>query len=383
MGKTYHICHLSLLNPAIHSRIFFKMARSQAAAGYRVSIIAQDPATAPYEREGVRIVPLPVFGRLSWRRRWALGRIGRLAMAEAADAYQIHTVELLSLARQMRSVVPNARWVYDMHEDYAGNILHANYYPNLLRPWLVNKVRTAEADFATWGDGLLLAEECFLGLMDFPAERTALAQNKFQMPPTVDAPPLPLADPALPMLLHTGTIAENWGVLRALELWRALNRDRPVNLVIAGHSQDHALLTRLREEAAAAGLSERFALVGGEAYLPFEHIVALIGRCDLGLALYDPKPNIRNRIPTKFYEFMAMGKPLLFSQNEAWDRLNRAQEFGKSLPWPLQVGNLREVLGLLAAPATQSPSPKIPATVWSWESESLNMLHLYRDIFTS
>src|SRR5687768_1730874 len=104
-----HICHLSLLNPAIHSRIFFKMALSQVQAGYRVSIIAQDPARAPYMREGVEIVPLGVFGRLSWRRLWSLGRMRRLAQGLAADVYQIHTVELLGLARKLKQRLPKAK----------------------------------------------------------------------------------------------------------------------------------------------------------------------------------------------------------------------------------------------------------------------------------
>ncbi|MFN8396458.1 MAG: glycosyltransferase [Bacteroidia bacterium] len=258
MGKTYHICHLSLLNPAIHSRIFFKMARSQVAAGYRVSIIAQDPAPAPYERDGVRIVPLPVFGRLSWRRRWAVGRIRRLAVQECADAYQVHTVELLGQAARLRGLLPDSKWVYDMHEDYAGNILHADYYPDLLRPWLARKVRAAETDFAKWGHGLILAEACFQGLMDFAAERTALVQNKFQMPPSVEAPSLSLEQPDLPMLLHTGTIARKLG--RNLERWnpggRSTRRDLR-NLVIAGHSHDHELLRcapRRMRQACRGGL---------------------------------------------------------------------------------------------------------------------------------
>lgn len=381
MGKTFHICHLSLLNPAIHSRIFFKMARSQAAAGYRVSILAQDPAGAPYEREGVRVVPLPVFGRLSWRRRWAVGRMRRLALAERADAYQVHTVELLPQAAGLRHELPAAKWVYDMHEDYAANIQYADYYPGLLRPWLMRRVREAEADFGTWGDGLILAEACFRGLLDFPSERTALVENKFQMPETVDALPMPLSDPALPMLLHTGTIAENWGVLRCVELWKAVNQHRPANLVIAGHSHDHALLARLQTDAEAAGFTGRFAVIGGKDYLPFEQIVALIRRCDLGLALYDPKPNIRDRIPTKFYEFMACGKPLLFSDNAAWNALNATHPLGMAVTWPLRADSVGAVLALLDSSGGRPAT--VPDSVWSWESASRNMLSLYQSLLQS
>ena len=150
--------------------------------------------------------------------------------------------------------------------------------------------------------------------------------------------------------------------------------------MIAGHSHDHELLARLRSEADAAGLSGRFALVGGEDYLPYEQIVALIQKCSIGLALYNPKPNIRNRIPTKFFEFMAFGKPLIFSENETWDNLNAVHPFGKSTAWPLTKGTLAQAHQLLDTHDPRNTSPTLPRSFWSWESESQNMLHLYQNI---
>ena len=136
-----HICHLSLLNPAIHSRIFFKMARSQVRAGYRVTIVAQDPAPAPYVREGVQIIPIGVFGRLSWRRIWAVFKIARIAKRLAADIYQVHTVELLSTAQKIKQKLPRTRVIFDMHEDYVANIMHADYYGERSRKPLAQRVQ--------------------------------------------------------------------------------------------------------------------------------------------------------------------------------------------------------------------------------------------------
>lgn len=374
MGKQLHICHISILNPAIHSRIFYKMALAQVAAGYKVSIVAQDAAAEPYEREGVTIIPIGTFGRLSWRRIWATRTIAKKAKALQADFYQVHAVELLGLAKKLKSKLPNAKVVWDMHEDYVANILHADYYTEVSRKRLAARVEKVQSDFSAWGDGLILAEECFHGLIDFPEPQTAVVRNKFQAPNAeIPQKEFPLD---MPLMVCTGTIAENWGTFRALELWKALNQRQPIALVIAGHAQDPQLIERIKMEVEASGLKDRFLLAGGNAYLPFEEIVGWMRAGDFGLALYDPKENIRDRIPTKFYELMAAHKPVLFTQNPAWDAMNTHLNFGLSLEWPLTKSGLEMIEAKLLSAAGQASWPAIPKTEWSWENEKVTMLSL-------
>lgn len=382
MAPLPHICHISLLNPAIHSRIFFKMALSQVRAGFRVTIIAQDPASAPYMREGVQIIPLGIFGRLSWRRIWSVRKLARLARRQAADIYQVHTVELLATAKRLKQVLPHAKIVYDMHEDYVANILHADYYSEWMRPKLAEKVRSAQEDFVKWGDGLILAETCFQRILPFEQERVAVVRNKFQPPQAALAPRLDLANPALPMMLYTGTIAENWGVLDAIMLWERLNQIAPINLVIAGHSQDAKLLAQIRGKIDASGHSGRFALVGGENYVPFEELVALIKGCTFGVALYKLKENIKDRIPTKFYEFMAQGKCLIFTANPAWERLNAETPFGLVLPQGSDSEALTPFWAELQGLGKELAHSPLPQSAWSWETEAPKMLDLMHKLIS-
>lgn len=376
MADALHICHISLLNPAIHSRIFFKMALSQVQAGYRVTIIAQDPAPAPYLREGVEIIPLGVFGRLSWRRIWYSWRFSRIARRVGADIYQIHTVELLATGKKLKQALSRAKVVYDMHEDYVANILHADYYSEWSRPKLAARVIAVQDDFCKWGDGLILAEDCFQALLPFDPDRTVVARNKFRAPAIVPATKLDLADPKLPMMLCTGTIAENWGIFKAVSLWAEFNKFSAVNLVIAGHSQDAALLQELQLRVNATGLSGRFVLVGGSSYVPFEQLVALIKVCTFGVALYQLKENIKDRIPTKFYEFMAAGKPLVYSENPIWDSMNAHSKFGVVLPKAWTSEDAMTVFNQVKTLSTELQQHPLPSAAWSWDSESPRMLEL-------
>ena len=360
-----HICHLTVLNPALHSRIYYKEALSQVAAGHQVTIVGQDGASAPYQSEGVRIVPTGIFARLSWRRLWVRDRLLRHAKAEHADVYHIHTPELLSIARVLKAVRPHARIVYDMHEDYAANARHAGSYPGLFRGNIARQVRKAEQDFARWGDGLILAERCFAGLLDFPAERTLVLENKFQPPLGWQAQPLPAAE--LPTLLFSGTVAENWGVLRALDLWRRINRHRPVRLVLAGIAYDKGLRARILAEVAQSGHADRFEWLGGGDYLPHPEILAAIAQCHVGLAPYKPLPHLRERIPTRFFEYMAARRRLVYTRNPTWDALNDQLGFGVAVGEEIGEGDVQAVLLALDAPLMAEVAPR----AWKWEGEAL------------
>lgn len=371
------ICHLTVLNPALHSRIFYKEARSQQAAGYEVTVIGQDPADAPYMRDGIRIVPAGRFSRFSRRRFFSSQYILPLAAAEQADIYQIHSPELLRVARELKSARPQVRIVYDMHEDYAANVRAGTHYPAWVRGPLLAWLWLVMRQFRRYGDGIILAEDCYEDVVDFPEERTAFVRNKFKPPdPATSAPDLQLPD--RPYLLYTGTIAEEWGLDRSLALWERIREHREMDLVVAGHSHSHATIHRLERLAAEEHSNGKLQLMGGSDYLPYETILALIRNCWAGTALYDTAPHLREKIPTKFYEFMGCGKPLFFTQNQAWSRINWRHPFG------IEVGPEFDGIKLEVAmdriDAWAAAERKLPAEAWSWETEEAALLELMKKV---
>jgi glycosyltransferase involved in cell wall biosynthesis len=240
-------------------------------------------------------------------------------------------------------------------------------------------VRGREEKFADYGHGVVYAEECFEGIVDFPPNRSAVVRNKYQAPATVVPAPA-FGDPEMPLLVFTGTIAENWGVIRAVELWQSLQRFIPVRLAMAGHSHDRALLAKITEMVRNSGFSERFLLVGGQEYVPYESIVGWMEAADAGLALYRLLPNIRDRIPTKFYEFMAAGKPLIYPENPAWTAAIQPESLRFPLSWPPDEEKLRELAKLISKARSGSGRAPSPPRAWSWHAEAENMLALIRAI---
>lgn len=374
------------MNPALHSRIFYKEALSQVAAGFKVTIIGRDKAATVWEKDGVTIVPLPAFSRLSFKRFTLRKKLFQLALAQKADVYQFHSPELIPVILKLKVQLPAAKFIYDVHEDYYKNILFGGYYPKLFAGMLARGVRKSELQIAKECSGIFLAESCFQSIFSGVATPRIEVLNKFRLPDGMKnlQPSLQSLSPEpvegskgpqteVPTLLFTGTIAENWGVFRAVDLWQKLNQLGPVKLMIAGHGQPEQIVSRLKEKVAATGLADKFTLIGGINYTPYEEIVKCIAACTAGLALYSLPENIRERIPTRFYEFMAFGKPVIFTQNQPWDDLNSKLKFGVSVHQPFTNAEVKNIYarltGTLAFPTLQATESD-----FSWETESKKMI---------
>lgn len=365
-----HICHISVLNPALHARIFVRQARSQAALGYRVSVLAQDPAQSSYRLDGVDIHPVEPFHRLSWA-RWAFARrIRARAAALRADAYVLHSPELLGLGRWLRARL-GARILYDVHEDYAATLRAARHYPAGLRQVLAALVRRRERQAARWLAGVSYAEASYGDLLAVGA-RGILLRNTFAAPGQETS----LSLPTEPYLLYTGTLAEDWGVFETIRLWEKLRSLRPLGLVIAGYSPDQQLLQRLAAAMQATSSPAAVRLIGGDTYVPYADIVALQGQALALTGLYRPAPYIQDKIPTKFYEALAAGKPLFFTPTPTWDGFDEQHTLG--LGWRNQSA---EALWAFLDRWQAKPPVRPPAS-YAWEEDARRMQGWLQGIWT-
>jgi len=328
-----HICHLTVLNPAVHTRIFYKLARSQQALGWRVSIMGQDPAGQPYQQEGIEIVPLRPFHRLSLRRLLAPWRILWHCLWHRADAYVVHTPELLWVA-WLLGLLQGSSWAYDVHEDYHLNMAHAPHYPAWLRRPAARLLRRYERWLAGRAAAVSYAEWCYDNILGVAAPKKFVLRNSFT--PVAVQGQARLQPPPGPYLLYSGTLAPAWGIWEALALWEQLRRHRPLKMVVAGFSQHAALVKRMQQWVAERNLQADFFLFGGNSYLPYVEVLHLLRHAYASLALYQLTPFVKGKIPTKFYEALACQKPLIFTRDPFWEELNAKWKLG--VAWTPRLG---------------------------------------------
>jgi hypothetical protein len=319
------ICHLSLLNPALHPRIFYKHALSAVEMGHEVSIVAQSEASEPFVQEGVRIIPLQPFPRLSPQRLQARKEVLQKARAVRADVYIIHTPELLAVAKKLQRQL-GAKIIYDVHEDYAHTLRFSTHYPAGIRGLMASWVRRKETQAVQWLSGVFYAERIYDNILGAAPAQKLVLENTFSPRALRQSPSVAL--PTKPYLLYTGTIAEAWGIWESLDLWEQWNQSEAMHLVVAGHCQLPNLLARIQSRIQQSDIQDRFILIGGADYVPYADIVYLIQNCYAGLGLYHPLPYLIGKIPTKFFEFLAARKPLIFTGERHWQQFNEKNALG-------------------------------------------------------
>src|SRR5689334_14885977 len=129
--RLMRICMVSSLHPADDIRIVEKEARSLAAAGHNVTVVARPPA--PKDRGNIEFKLIDVATPAGRNRRWAMARAAlALARSLRPEVVQFHDPELILLALIMRSQM--CKVVYDVHEDVPADIRSKAWIPAVLRP---------------------------------------------------------------------------------------------------------------------------------------------------------------------------------------------------------------------------------------------------------
>jgi len=316
-----HICHLSLLNPVNHPRIYHKYAKSQLQEGFRLSICGKK--TSEILESSIQFYTHPDFHRLSVFRLWYNIRLFFKVISLSPNVCFIHTPELLWIACVL-SVFSKTKWIYDVHEKYEDNI---RYHPgwakkirNILAWGVVTWERISVRYFLT---AVVYAEKGFQNHLQ--------AQNFFVLPNGIEViPVLPhIPDLPEPYLLVSGNIAENWGSLEALRCFE-MYFSKYYQLVYIGkcpNDQEQEKLTSAIEKSHAR---KKIKIIGLNTYVPHEEILAWTEKAAFLCCLYANNPAIANRLPTKMMEAWHYQIPIIFTPIPNWCEWNASFSFGLS-----------------------------------------------------
>ncbi len=370
----------SVLKPVDDTRMLGKFARTLAGLGVRVAVAGQASAAA---RPGAGSTLHPLFSgsRLNLDRLRAQARYWRLLRRLRPALVIVHAPELLPLTLLWRALGGGRQFVYDIRENYALNVGTQQVYRGLTKRALAAGLRWVESAAARRAAAVLLAEASYADELPFlqvlPPDRVLLLENKYQPAPGEALPllarPMPATTEPL-RLLFSGTISVLNGVREAIDLTRALRVAWPggAMLTIIGFCQQPDLLRELQTTAAAESAWLR--LEGGAALVPHARIVAEMGRSHLGLLPYQPHPSTARCRPTKLFEYLAHGLPMLVPANPLWASVVRAHGAGLVADF---ADPARAAAAVVAAlPAAQFYPAGVPTgpVLWAGEGKKLGNL---------
>lgn len=301
------VCILSSVHLALDNRVFYREARSLIKAGYEVTLIAVHPRDEI--KDGVHIIGLPKIPRWQRPRLWV--DIFQRARAENADIYHFHDPELLL-------VTPWLRWmtgkptIYDIHEVYADFIKVKDYLPVWLRypiAWIFR-----------WLEPLLTRLQSALIFSDDEISKTF---DNINCPKTTlfNFPSIDFVKAAKtqtqsvsersPIILHLGGHERNRGTQLMIEAFSQVIQSQPdARLLLVGHFMPPNLEEEVRAQVKAESLNQKVTITGR---VPFEKIGDYLTQAAVGWVPWQPYPKNEKNIPTKLFEYMAYGVPVVAS----------------------------------------------------------------------
>lgn len=294
-----HAVHLSSVHYAYDTRIFHRECKSLAGSGYRVTLIAAHQG-ADHLLDGVQVRTVPVPRTRVERMFRTIPAIYRRSLNEDADIYHFHDPELLAVGALLR--MHGKKVIYDVHEDYAGTMSGKEWIPRWLHGAAALTVSLCEAVLSSACDRIVAATPTIA--RKFPGERTCLVQNFPRLQEFERAGAMAYRERAA-MAVYVGWLGDHSGVRCMQEAVEIAGRSQPLELVIAG---------KVREGAKAEFLGdERSSRVRYAGFLSRPAVAELIGRARIGMVTVQPTRNTLNAQPTKLFEYMAGGIPVIAS----------------------------------------------------------------------
>ena len=365
------IVHVTPIRSPFEPRTRFQ-CESAAKAGFEVALVA--PAERDDEAAGVQLLAVPPpRSRLDRITRTAL-RVVRRALAWRPDLVTFHDPEFILWGLVFR--VRGIPTVYDVHEDYAAAMAVRFWLPRPLRP-LASWAMRALAALARRLYPVVIAERYYARI--FPGAVEVLNYARLE-----ELAPLmarPLEPPARIRLLYTGSIGRERGALHALRLLDRLPADAELRFV--GYCPSRELARTLRTRAAR---DPRLQLViDDERWVPRDAILAAYAEpWTATVALFPDSDHYRETEPTKFFESMAAGIPILCSDFPTWKALVADQRVGLVVDPEDPAAAAAAVHRLHRDPelarAMGARGRELVRRRYNWESQAERLVALYHEL---
>lgn len=344
-------------------------------AGYEVIVIG--PHNQKEVVSGIQVIPIvgcsDRLGRIFKVARTVVQR----AVLENGDLYHLHDPELLLWANLLNRT--GAPVVFDMHEDLPLQVRGKVWIPKFFRPLISNLVKMFERNFIH-NRPVVMAEKSYsssrpwlnswVEVLNFP-KLDWLAHLQQESP-----------IPSIPRVGYIGAVTKGRGSFRMIEALGELKRNGLslqfdcIGSITPSHRDSLLELVKRND------LDNVF-LPG---FMRPEEGWARIAGCQVGLAVLQPLPNYLESYPTKMFEYMAMGIPVIVSNFPLYRQIVDKYNCGVVVD-PLDTGAVSRAIAFLVE------NPKVASEMgkrgqiaalnnFNWKSEEVKLLEFYEKILS-
>jgi glycosyltransferase involved in cell wall biosynthesis len=361
------VVHVSSAHPATDPRIFEKECTSLFEAGYDVRLVAT--GTPPPDAR----LPVRALIRSSSRlRRMTTGaaRAVVTALLQRPHVVHFHDPELIPWVPLVRLL--GIRVVFDSHEDLVASLTSKTYLDTAIK----RRVAYAASRMV-----VSLVDKCASGIIC----ATPTIAQRYGNPHARVVQNLPVVGPAPAANNHgriglrpahavyVGAISKARGLDQMLAAVDRLANSHGLRLLLAG-SMDPAVLDQARAHPGWRHVD----YVG---VLDRAGVNDILAQADVGLVLLQPEPNYVRSQPTKMFEYMAAGLPIVASNFPLWRAFVDDVRAGLVVD-PSDVDEIVAAIGrLLEDPVLASDLGRNGRTLaesqWNWSREAPQLVDFY------
>jgi glycosyltransferase involved in cell wall biosynthesis len=295
------VVHLTSVHEAADTRIVHKECTALAESGYDVVLVAQGPCVPM--PPGVRHHSVPRARNRLDRVLRTVPAVLRAALSERASVYHLHDPELVPVGLLLR--LRGARVFFDVHEDIVLDIGTKPWIPRPMRGFVASVAATV----------LRLVERGFSAIVpatpsiakSFTRGRTVVVRNYPRLEDLVAQDGGARFNDRPLEVIYLGAITRVRGVGEMIDAIGQPSIPPYARLVLAGAFEDAAT----RTFAASLPGWRRTRAVG---FLRRDQLGEALSRARAGLLVLQPFASFEDSLPTKMFEYMGAGLPVIASK---------------------------------------------------------------------
>jgi len=298
----------------------------------------------------------------------------KVAKGLRADIYHIHDPELLLFARKLKT--PSNIVIFDSHENYPKQITEKKYLPLFLRSFISSLYRHYETYVvkkidATIIPGLTLGSNPFKGR----SKKTVIIDNCPIMDERRQFIKREKKEGNIFTVCYTGGLSEERGITKLIEACYMAG----ARLILAGRFSAEEYKQEILNMKEASCLDYR-------GYCSYDEVTKIYEESDVGAAtlLKVGQYATMSNLPTKTYEYMQVGLPIIMTDTDYNVQLMQKENFAYLVD-PDDVGKMSKVIKSISENYDQAIEKtelayQLIQKKYNWNIESKKLIMLYKKL---
>ena len=344
-------------------------------AGFEVTLIA--PNTFEQKKEGVNIIPIDLPNSRIKRMLVVTFKMYKLALRQKSKIYHFHDPELMLCGILLR--LSGKKIIFDIHENVRLTILDKPYLSKPIRKILYYLYLVYEKIGCLFYNKLVLAlsEETFeqyytlkesLPLINFPLKIKAVNNKTF--------------NDNIVRFVYVGVVHEYRGIFEMLELSKLLTDNRVnIHFDIVGTIRPESLKQELCKIIINEKLEDKIILRG---FVDATEITSYLQKADFGISLLKPYKRYKEALPTKIFEYMQHGLPVITNDFPLYKEYVEDTETGICVNIDNIKGMVFEIEQLLKNKGQLKKMSengiKVTQNKYNWLSQETKLIELYNEM---